>query len=80
MTLESAKYICIRENPILDGSKAQVAIVDVAQPSNIVRRPITADSAIMAPSSYVLALKGFLSNETATNLQLATRSKFLILI
>ncbi len=61
MTLESSKYICVRENPTTADGKAQIAIVDMAQPSNIVRRPITADNAIMSPTANILALKGFRS-------------------
>ena len=35
-----------------------VVIIDLADPSNPVRRPITADSAIMNPTSKIIALKG----------------------
>jgi clathrin heavy chain len=54
VTLESDKYVCIRETV---NDKATVAIVDMAQPQNLNRRTITADAAIMNPSSNILALK-----------------------
>lgn len=40
------------------GESAQVVIIDMSDPSNPMRRPISADSAIMNPASKVLALKG----------------------
>lgn len=55
LTLESAKYICIRETTQPD--KNAVVIIDMAQPTQPVRRSITADSAIMCPDQNVLALK-----------------------
>ena len=39
------------------GDQSQVVIVDMADPQNPIRRPITADSAIMNPISKVIALK-----------------------
>jgi hypothetical protein len=36
----------------------QVVIIDLADANNVLRRPITADSAIMHPSKKILALKG----------------------
>lgn len=53
--MESDKYICVREKT---GDVAQVVIVDMADPQNPIRRPISADSAIMNPASKVIALKG----------------------
>lgn len=53
--MESDKYICVREK---SGDVAQVVIVDMADPQNPIRRPISADSAIMNPASKVIALKG----------------------
>ena len=53
--MESDKYICVREKT---GEVAQVFIVDMADPQNPIRRPISADSAIMNPASKVIALKG----------------------
>ena len=36
---------------------AQVVIIDMSDPTNPIRRPISADSAIMNPASKVIALK-----------------------
>lgn len=55
LTMESDKYICIREKV---GEQNQVVIVDLSDPNNPIRRPISADSAIMNPTSKVIALKG----------------------
>ncbi|KAF9584414.1 hypothetical protein BGW38_006556 [Lunasporangiospora selenospora] len=54
LTLESDRFICIRET---NGDQNQVVIVDLTDPTNLIRRPITADSAIMNPASKVIALK-----------------------
>lgn len=53
--MESDKFICVREKV---GDTAQVVIIDMNDSSNPIRRPITADSAIMNPASKVIALKG----------------------
>ena len=53
--MESDKFICVREK---NGDANMVVIIDLADPSNPVRRPITADSAIMNPTSKIIALKG----------------------
>ena len=55
LTMESDKYICVREKV---GETAQVVIIDMSDPTNPIRRPISADSAIMNPASKVIALKG----------------------
>ena len=55
LTMESDKFICVREKV---GETAQVVIIDMADTSNPIRRPISADSAIMNPGSKVIALKG----------------------
>jgi clathrin heavy chain len=55
LTMESDKFICVREKV---GEQNQVVIIDMNEPQNLVRRPITADSAIMNPAAKVLALKG----------------------
>ena len=55
LTMESDKFICVREKV---GDTAQVVIIDMADSANPIRRPITADSAIMNPASKVIALKG----------------------
>ena len=58
LTMESDKFICVREKV---GETAQVVIIDLNDSANPIRRPITADSAIMHPTSKVIALKGLLS-------------------
>lgn len=55
LTMESDKFICVREKV---GDTCQVVIIDMADPNNPIRRPITAESAIMNPASKVIALKG----------------------
>lgn len=55
LTLESDHFICVREKV---GEQNQVVIVDLADANNVLRRPITADSAIMHPHQKILALKG----------------------
>uniref|UniRef100_A0AAQ4R148 Clathrin, heavy chain a (Hc) n=1 Tax=Gasterosteus aculeatus aculeatus TaxID=481459 RepID=A0AAQ4R148_GASAC len=54
LTMESDKFICIREKV---GEQTQVVIIDMADPNTPIRRPISADSAIMNPASKVIALK-----------------------
>lgn len=54
--MESDKFICIREQV---GEQNQVVILEMADPKNPVRRPISAESAIMHPSAKIIALKGF---------------------
>ena len=54
MTFESDKFICVREKV---GEANQVVIVDLNDPSNLVRRPISADAAIMHPIQKIIALK-----------------------
>ena len=54
LTMESDKFICVREKV---ADTAQVVIIDINDPTNPIRRPITADSAIMHPTSKVIALK-----------------------
>ena len=53
--MESDKFICVREKV---GDAAQVVIFDLNNTPNPIRRPITADSAIMHPTSKIIALKG----------------------
>lgn len=55
LTLESDHFICVREKT---GEQNQVVIVDLADANNVLRRPITADSAVMHPHQKILALKG----------------------
>lgn len=53
--MESDKFICVREKV---GENNQVVIIDMNDTANPIRRPISADSAIMNPASKVIALKG----------------------
>lgn len=55
LTMESDKFICVREEV---NGQVQVVIIDMNNPADIQRRPISADSAIMNPVSKVIALKG----------------------
>ncbi|KAJ7224497.1 hypothetical protein GGX14DRAFT_425944 [Mycena pura] len=54
LTLESDRFICVREKV---GEQNQVVIIDLADANNVLRRPISADSAIMHPTQKILALK-----------------------
>jgi len=54
LTMESSKFICVREQAT---DKSAVVIIDMANPQNPTRRPITADSAIMNPTQNIIALK-----------------------
>lgn len=58
--MESDKFICVREKI---GDTNQVVIIDLNDPTTPIRRPISADSAIMNPASKVLALKGKAGSE-----------------
>ncbi len=55
LTMESDKFICVREASKPDN--AQVTIIDLNDPQAPIKRPIAADSAIMHPTSKVIALK-----------------------
>ena len=55
LTMESDKFICVREKV---GEQNQLVIIEMADSTNPMRRPISADSAIMNPVSKVIALKG----------------------
>ncbi|CAG9770379.1 unnamed protein product [Ceutorhynchus assimilis] len=67
LTMESDKFICVREKV---GDTSQVVIVDLADSANPIRRPITAESAIMNPASKVIALKGKAGVEAQKTLQI----------
>lgn len=54
VTMESDKYMCVRET----SPQNSVVIIDMSMPMQPLRRPITADSALMNPNSRILALKG----------------------
>lgn len=40
------------------GEQNQVVIIDLSDSNNVLRRPISAESAIMHPHQKILALKG----------------------
>ncbi|XP_032527086.1 clathrin heavy chain isoform X2 [Danaus plexippus] len=67
LTMESDKFICVREKV---GDTSEVVIIDMADPTNPIRRPISADSAIMNPASKVIALKGKAGVEAQKTLQI----------
>lgn len=52
--MESDKFICVREKV---GDNQYVVVIDMNDPTNPTKRPITADSIIMNPVSKVMALK-----------------------
>ena len=52
-TMESDKYVCVRET----GTTNNVVIVEVNNPMQPMKKPITADSALMNPTQNVIALK-----------------------
>ncbi|ODV89459.1 hypothetical protein CANCADRAFT_32710 [Tortispora caseinolytica NRRL Y-17796] len=54
-TLESDRYICVRDKN--DQGAAQVVIIDLHNNNSVVRRNISADSAIMHPSDPIIALR-----------------------
>jgi clathrin heavy chain len=54
LTLESDRFICVREKV---NEQNQVVIIDLADANSVLRRPISAESAIMHPSQKILALK-----------------------
>ncbi|CAJ2653424.1 unnamed protein product [Trifolium pratense] len=66
VTMESDKYICVRET----SPQNSVVIVDMSMPNQPLRRPITADSALMNPNSRILALKAQLQGTTQDHLQI----------
>ncbi|KAA3482024.1 Clathrin heavy chain 1 [Gossypium australe] len=66
VTMESEKYICVRET----APQNSVVIIDMNMPMQPLRRPITADSALMNPNSRILALKAQLPGTTQDHLQI----------
>ena len=66
VTMESDKYICVRET----SGQNSVVIVDMATPMQPLRRPITADSALMNPIAKVIALKAAVQGTTSDHLQI----------
>ncbi|KAL0900597.1 hypothetical protein Bca101_084558 [Brassica carinata] len=66
VTMESDKYICVRET----SPQNSVVIIDMNMPMQPLRRPITADSALMNPNSRILALKAQVQGTTQDYLQM----------
>ena len=64
--MESEKFICVRET----GAANSVVIVDMAQPMTPMKRPITADSALMNPAAKVIALKATVAGTAQDHLQI----------
>ena len=65
-TMESDKYICVREAAPANS----VVIVETANPGQPLRRPMTADSALMNPVAKVIALKAAVPGSAADHLQI----------
>merc|ERR1712224_1046439 len=53
-TMQSDKYICVRDT---SGQQATAVIVEVADPSNPVKFPVTADSILVHPAQKILSLR-----------------------
>lgn len=68
LTMESDRFICVREKV---GDQNQVVIIDLQNPTDLIRRPISADSAVMNPVSKVIALKGIASEQVRLHLHLS---------
>ena len=66
MTLESDKYIAVREMNQQRGAQ-DIVIINVANPQQSLRFPVSADSALMHPSKEILALKGILKRTEKKN-------------
>jgi clathrin heavy chain len=65
VTMESEKYICVRET----GAQNTVVIVDMTNPMSPARRQISADSALMCVDKKVIALKAVAAGTPGDNLQ-----------
>jgi clathrin heavy chain len=53
--MTSDRFVCVREEV---NDVKQVVIVDLNDANNVMRRPISAESAIMHPEEKVIALRG----------------------
>nr|CAD2137764.1 unnamed protein product [Meloidogyne enterolobii] len=71
VTMESDKYIVVRETV---GDSSQAVVINVANPTDILRKPISADSVMMHPVSRILALK-LLKNLQIFDLELKAKIK-----
>lgn len=74
VTMDADNYILVRET----SPQNSIVIVDVSNPADVQRRNMSADSAIMNPTSKVLALRAAVQDPanaavTLTNLQVHTR-------
>jgi clathrin heavy chain len=56
-TLESDKYVCVRQVNNEANTPAETVIIDLKNTNNVIRRPIRADSAIMHLTEPIIALK-----------------------
>ena len=52
--MESDKFITVCDD---SGDSTQVVLIDLANPNNVFKRPISAEAAIMNPISQILALQ-----------------------
>ncbi|ORY97188.1 hypothetical protein BCR43DRAFT_489386 [Syncephalastrum racemosum] len=71
LTMESDRFICVREQA---NNNNQVVIIDLQNKNEIMRRPISADSVIMHPTTKVMALKAQ-RHVQVFNLELKTKLK-----
>ena len=55
--MESDRFIAVREMNQQRGSQ-DIIIIDIQNPQQQLRFPVSADSALMHPSKQILALKG----------------------
>ncbi|CAI5466783.1 unnamed protein product [Closterium sp. Yama58-4] len=73
VTMESEKYICVRET----APSNSVVIIDMAMPMQPLRRPFTADSALINPDSKILALKALIKGTNQMRiLDIEARAEF----
>ncbi|EEB07199.1 clathrin heavy chain Chc1 [Schizosaccharomyces japonicus yFS275] len=54
LTLQSDHYVCVRDQ--VNGTQ-QVVIVNLKDPTDVLRRPISADSAVLHPKRKIIALR-----------------------
>lgn len=71
LTMESDKYICVREKI---NDQNQLVIIDLSDLNNLLRRPISADSAIMHHTEKIIALK---AGKMLQVFNLATKEKII---
>lgn len=71
-TLESSRFVCVRET---SETGNQVAIIDLANGNAVTRKNMSADSAIMAPKEFVIALHAQGRTVQVVNLETKQRLK-----